>query len=44
MGLLGPNGAGKSTTFNIMTGFMPKTDGKVLIRNQLLNLEISENL
>ncbi|SFB70262.1 ABC-2 type transport system ATP-binding protein [Brevinema andersonii] len=29
--LLGPNGAGKSTTMNIMTGYRPPTEGKVLI-------------
>lgn len=29
MGLIGPNGAGKSTTFNLITGVLPLTSGKV---------------
>ena len=28
-GLIGPNGAGKSTTFNLITGVLSKTSGKV---------------
>lgn len=31
VGLLGPNGAGKTTTMRIMTGFLPMTDGSVVI-------------
>jgi ABC-2 type transport system ATP-binding protein len=31
MGFLGPNGAGKTTTMKIITGFMPPTEGQVLI-------------
>lgn len=31
LGLLGPNGAGKTTTMNIITGYKPPTDGKVII-------------
>lgn len=31
LGLLGPNGAGKSTTMNIITGYLGKTSGKVLV-------------
>ena len=31
LGLLGPNGAGKSTTMNIVTGYIPKTEGSVRI-------------
>ncbi len=30
LGLLGPNGAGKSTLFNILTGVLPATSGKVI--------------
>ena len=26
-GFLGPNGAGKTTTINMLTGFLPPTDG-----------------
>src|SRR5690554_4289810 len=29
MGLIGPSGAGKSTTFNLITGVLPATRGKV---------------
>lgn len=29
MGLIGPNGAGKSTTFNLITGVLPATKGRV---------------
>jgi len=29
MGLIGPNGAGKSTTFNLITGVLPLTSGRV---------------
>jgi ABC-2 type transport system ATP-binding protein len=31
MGLLGPNGAGKTTIMRMMTGYLPPTDGRVLI-------------
>ena len=31
MGFLGPNGAGKSTTMNILTGYMPCTEGTVRV-------------
>ncbi|MDP2119186.1 MAG: branched-chain amino acid ABC transporter ATP-binding protein/permease [Hoeflea sp.] len=31
LGLLGPNGAGKSTTFNLLTGVIPLTEGKIWI-------------
>lgn len=31
LGFLGPNGAGKSTTMNIITGYIPSTDGTVKV-------------
>ncbi|MEY2842776.1 MAG: hypothetical protein RI920_813, partial [Pseudomonadota bacterium] len=32
VGLIGPNGAGKSTTFNLVSGVLSKTSGKVSFR------------
>ena len=34
VGFLGPNGAGKSTTMKIMTGYLPPTEGSVLVCDQ----------
>jgi ABC-2 type transport system ATP-binding protein len=31
LGFLGPNGAGKTTTMNIITGFIPSTEGSVKV-------------
>jgi ABC-2 type transport system ATP-binding protein len=31
LGFLGPNGAGKTTTMRIITGYMPATDGNVIV-------------
>ena len=31
LGFLGPNGAGKSTTMNILTGYIPATDGVAMV-------------
>jgi branched-chain amino acid transport system ATP-binding protein len=33
-GVIGPNGAGKTTTFNLITGFMKPSKGKVLYRGE----------
>ncbi|HEY9279340.1 MAG TPA: branched-chain amino acid ABC transporter ATP-binding protein/permease [Eoetvoesiella sp.] len=38
MGLIGPNGAGKSTTFNLITGVLPLTGGKVSFMGQRLDV------
>jgi branched-chain amino acid transport system ATP-binding protein len=35
--LIGPNGAGKTTAFNVMTGFLAATHGKVSYRGVTLN-------
>lgn len=34
VGFLGPNGAGKSTTMKIMTGYLPPTEGSVMVCDQ----------
>jgi ABC-2 type transport system ATP-binding protein len=39
VGFLGPNGAGKSTTMRILTGFIPPTQGRVLIND----VDMAEN-
>ena len=31
LGFLGPNGAGKTTTMRVITGYMPATEGKVIV-------------
>jgi branched-chain amino acid transport system ATP-binding protein len=33
VGLIGPNGAGKTTLVNLVTGFLPKTAGRVIFEN-----------
>ncbi|MBM4340250.1 MAG: ABC transporter ATP-binding protein [Deltaproteobacteria bacterium] len=33
-GIIGPNGAGKSTFFNLLTGFFPPSEGKILFMGQ----------
>jgi branched-chain amino acid transport system ATP-binding protein len=32
--LIGPNGAGKTTCFNLLTGFLPPTRGKILFKGR----------
>ncbi|MBS3742615.1 MAG: ATP-binding cassette domain-containing protein [Candidatus Cloacimonetes bacterium] len=39
IGILGPNGAGKTTTLQMITGFMPPTEGEVYVDN----LNIAQN-
>jgi branched-chain amino acid transport system ATP-binding protein len=34
VGLIGPNGAGKTTVFNMITGFLPPTSGRVIWQEQ----------
>lgn len=33
LGIIGPNGAGKTTLFNVITGFVPPTAGKIVFEN-----------
>ena len=33
VGFLGPNGAGKSTMMKIITGFIPQTSGRVMVKD-----------
>ncbi len=37
VGLIGPNGAGKSTTFNLITGVLSLTSGKVTYRGEQIS-------
>ncbi len=34
LGIIGPNGAGKTTLFNVLTGMLAETDGKVIYKNK----------
>ncbi len=36
-GLIGPNGAGKTTLFNIITGFLKPTSGRILFRGERID-------
>jgi len=36
-GLIGPNGAGKSTLFNVITGFMPSTSGRIHFQGERID-------
>lgn len=39
LGLLGPNGAGKTTTMRVIAGFMPPSEGRVLVSGADPSLE-----
>jgi len=34
LGMIGPNGAGKTTFFNLLTGFLPPTSGRILFKGK----------
>lgn len=34
LGLIGPNGSGKTTVFNLITGFLPLTEGRILFEGE----------
>jgi len=34
VGLIGPNGSGKSTAFNVITGYLPPSGGKIVFRGE----------
>ncbi len=36
-GLIGPNGAGKTTLFNVITGFLRPTSGRILFRGERID-------
>ena len=36
VGLIGPNGAGKTTCFNLLSGFLPPTDGSITFNGESL--------
>lgn len=37
LGLIGPNGAGKTTTFNLVSGFLVPTSGRIFFRGQRID-------
>jgi len=43
VGFLGPNGAGKSTMMKIITGFLPSSEGKVYVKESLVESGDKEN-
>jgi branched-chain amino acid transport system ATP-binding protein len=36
-GLIGPNGAGKTTLFNVITGFLKPTSGRIILRDERID-------
>ena len=44
VGLIGPNGAGKSTTFNLITGVLSLSSGKVVFRGKTISGQRSREI
>jgi len=44
MGLIGPNGAGKSTTFNLITGVLGLTSGRITFRGEDISALASRDI
>ena len=43
-GILGPNGSGKTTLFNLLTGFLEPTGGRILLEGRDLARQSPENI
>jgi len=43
LGLIGPNGSGKTTTFNLLSGFLKPSEGKILFENEEISTINSPN-
>ncbi len=44
LGLIGPNGAGKTTMFNMISGTLPLTSGKIYINGKLINKPVAHKM
>ena len=41
LGLIGPNGAGKTTMFNMISGTVPLTSGKIIVRGEQIHKPVA---
>ena len=44
LGIIGPNGSGKTTVVNCITGFVPKTKGRVLFKGRDISNKPAHNV